>query len=146
MKVRTFILIVAVVFRMMVCTSGQSGSIPSVAAQPDTSMAPQHKAAPVAVETGPSSWMDRAILDFIARGTSPLIADARRRGQNLSWIIDRTEARNGADLIVVQLGHTESEPDGSSRRFATAGWLYLDTAREIIYEYDLPNDSLVRWN
>jgi hypothetical protein len=30
-------------------------------------------------------------------------------------------------------------------RFAFGGWLYIDTAARSMYEYDIENDSLIRW-
>jgi hypothetical protein len=93
----------------------------------------------------PLSWQDRAVMRYINESGNGIIADARMRGRGEDWIVDRDETRDSTNYLVIHIGHDESEPDGTNRRFATDAWLYLDTVRKRIYEYDLPNDSLVFW-
>lgn len=93
----------------------------------------------------PLRWTDSAVLRYIERSDAPLIANSRHRGAKLSWITDRMQATDSGEFIVIQIGHDEAEPDGSNLRFATEGWLYLDTSRKRIYEYDLQDEALSRW-
>ncbi|KAA2243002.1 hypothetical protein F0L74_10805 [Chitinophaga agrisoli] len=62
---------------------------------------------------------------------------------SMKWMWDQLEKRDSSTYILVHLGHDQEDEDGA--RFATDGWLYIDTLTRRLYEYDLPNDSLVGW-
>lgn len=94
---------------------------------------------------GMLAWAESAIGDYLQNGTRDIQLLARKQGVTPSWILDRYEETDSATYLIAHLGHNVAEPDGSDPRFVTDGWLYLDTVRKRIYEYDLPNDSLVFW-
>lgn len=141
MKIISWQLAFVVVLGSSGCASESSESLKSGVEAP----ARQPPADTLAPRQRPASWADQAIISYLAKSSSPLIADARRRGQDLSWITDRTEPTDSATFTVVQIGHDMTEPDGSNPRFSTDGWVYLDTTRRRIYEYDVAEDKLVLW-
>ena len=49
-----------------------------------------------------------------------------------------------ADYIY-NIGIDVAEEDGSNLRFSSCGWVYLDSVKQKLYEYDLPNDTIVTW-
>jgi len=60
------------------------------------------------------------------------------------WIIDDLKITDTARYLTIHIGHDEAEADGSDPRYATDGWIYIDTNRRTIYEY-LDNDTLRKW-
>jgi len=42
------------------------------------------------------------------------------------------------------MGHDFTDSDG--KRFITDSWVYIDSVKRKIYEYDVAKDTLVEWN
>ena len=55
------------------------------------------------------------------------------------WLFDRIENTDSAKYFIFQIGHS------FENKFVTDAWLYVDSLTSNIYEYDLPNDSLILW-
>ena len=85
------------------------------------------------------TWVDSLVMKYISQTNDTLITLARRENIPVEWMLDRTENTDTAKYLVFQIGHS------FEHKFITDKWLYIDSLTRNIYEYDLPNDSLIRW-
>ena len=60
-------------------------------------------------------------------------------GYPVTYIRDNIQSIKGEQYIVVQIGHS------FEHRYVTDQFIYIDSLNKKLYEYDLPNDSLVLW-
>lgn len=88
------------------------------------------------------NWVDGLAAGYIERSEDPSIQQALS-DSTMQWLWDRLLHTDTAAFIVLRIGHDEYNGDG--KIFATDRWLYVDTLSRRIYEYDVPNDSLVKW-
>jgi len=94
-------------------------------------------------QAAPENWIDPMMANYIRHAKNPLIRAKEKNQGAEEWLLDRTEKTDTATYLVFHIGHDFEDADG--KRFATDGWVYLDSIRRILYEYDLPNDRLIRW-
>ena len=59
------------------------------------------------------------------------------------WSIDHMQLTDTGKYFILGIGHDVSDDEGT--RFITDEWLYVDTVKKLIYEYDLPNDQIIQW-
>ncbi|GAA0549915.1 hypothetical protein [Chitinophaga japonensis] len=85
-------------------------------------------------------WANALIHTFVKYSDNPMVQYALQ-DHTLEWRWDRLQTTDTAAYLVVQLTHTIDDEDG--RRAVTDGWIYVDTLTRVVYEYDLPNDSLL---
>lgn len=89
------------------------------------------------------NWADGLAAEYIRRSEDPSIQQAVT-DSTMEWLWDSLLHTDTAAYVVLRLGHEEYTEDKKS--FATDRWLYVDTLSRKLYEYDVPNDSLVRWD
>ena len=58
------------------------------------------------------------------------------------WNFDQQIKTDTANYFVYQVGHDVSDKDGS--RFVTDSWIYADTVKRKLYEYQ-PDGKLLSW-
>ncbi|MBI1307177.1 MAG: hypothetical protein GC181_11295 [Bacteroidetes bacterium] len=87
---------------------------------------------------------NKMVFSYIRKTTDPLIASSRDK-ESLEWIFDRREIRKGHTMLIYHIGHDVADASGKNPRYATDGWVYIDSNTNQIYQYDLPNDSLILW-
>lgn len=92
-----------------------------------------------------NDWKDKLIANYIRNSKNELIKSSFERDEYIQWILDRTEKNDTTQFYIYHIGFDESEEDGSELRFSTCGWVYLDSVKRKLYEYDLPNDTIVEW-
>lgn len=93
-----------------------------------------------------SNWNQELITNYISKSNNPLIARSRNDSSiKEEWLFDRIENTDSAKYMIIQIGHDVSEEDGSMLRFVTDGWVYIDTPKKVLYEYDIANNCLLRW-
>ena len=85
------------------------------------------------------TWVDSLVMKYISQTNDTLIKLARRDNIPVEWMLDRTEITDTTKYLVFQIGHS------FEHKFITDKWLYIDSLTRNIYEYDLLNDSLIRW-
>lgn len=56
------------------------------------------------------------------------------------------EKSDSTNYYVYQIGHSVSEPDGTESRWIINQWIYIDSVTHILYEYDLVNDEIIKYN
>ena len=82
------------------------------------------------------------IVKYIRNSKNELVALSRDQEE---WIFDRTEKTDTANYLIYQIGHDVTDKGNTNSRFITDQWIYIDSLKSKLYEYDLPNDSLVEW-
>jgi uncharacterized protein YxeA len=90
-------------------------------------------------------WYDGLIVEYIKKSDNKLIKLSFKNNERIEWLLDRTEKTDSTNYFIFNIGHDVSEKDGSEQRFVSEGWIYIDSISKKIYEYDLPNDSLIHW-
>ncbi|WP_298733348.1 hypothetical protein [uncultured Chitinophaga sp.] len=88
------------------------------------------------------NWIDGLTAGYIDASEDPSIQQALS-DSTMQWTWDRLLHTDTAAFVVIRVGHDEFNGDG--KIFATDRWLYVDTLSRSMYEYDVPNDSLIRW-
>src|SRR4051812_30079482 len=81
---------------------------------------------------------DSIILNYIKQSENDLIVYAREDTIPVSWMKEK-EIRDGTKYTMVRIGQS------LEYRFTTLGWIFIDSLGQV-YEYELAEDSLVKWN
>ena len=97
------------------------------------------------VKSNNKIWYDNLIANYIKNSENKLIKSHIKNKDNMEWLLDRTEKTDSTNYYIFNIGQEVSEKDGSELRFSSDGWIYIDSLTKKIYEYDLPNDSLILW-
>ena len=92
-----------------------------------------------------TNWYDELVLKYINQTDNQLVRLAIKDNYQEDWILDRRENTGKANYLIFNIGHHLTDEGNTDPRFTTDGWLYVDSLTRKIYEYDLPNDSLIEW-
>lgn len=92
-----------------------------------------------------NDWKDKLIADYIRNSKNELIKSSFENDEYIQWILDRTKKNDSTQFYIYNIGVDVAEEDGSEPRFSSCGWVYLDSVKRKLYEYDLPNDTIVEW-
>ncbi len=96
-------------------------------------------------ETKIKNWYDDLIVDYINKSDNQLIKSALKNKEQVDWILDRTEKTDSTNYYIFKIGQDVTDENNTNPRFSFDGWIYIDSLSKKIYEYDLPNDSLIIW-
>jgi hypothetical protein len=91
------------------------------------------------------NWYDSLVSDYINNSENELIKLALKNNVKVEWILDQIEKTDSTYYYIFNIGQSVSESDGTNTRFSSNGWIYIDSLSKKVYEYDLPNDSLIVW-
>ena len=89
------------------------------------------------------SWADVLVTQYISLTDNTAVQNAAK-DSSIAWLWDQLLDTDSAKYMVCHLGHDYEDDYG--KRFITDGWLYIDTLTHQVYEYDVPDDSLIVWN
>ena len=89
-------------------------------------------------------WADSLMQIYINTTHLETVARNRANKINEDWLWDGLVERSGAVYLVLHLGHDVKE--GGGNRFATDGWVYIDTASRKMFEYNTVTQKLTEWN
>lgn len=92
-----------------------------------------------------TDWQDDLIVDYVKNSEKDLIKMHLKNKDKLQWILDRTDKNDSTKFYIYNIGVDVTDEDGSSLRFSSCGWVYLDSVKRKLYEYDLPNEQLIEW-
>ena len=92
-----------------------------------------------------TNWQDELISYYVRNSKNELIVSALKSKDNLDWQFDQTIKNDSTQFYIYKIGVHVTEEDGSNPRFSSCGWVYLDSVKRKLYEYDLPNDTIVEW-
>jgi hypothetical protein len=90
-------------------------------------------------------WTDSLLLAYMAFSENELIRSARKSHLKEEWLLDSTLQTDTAVYQIYQIGHDVADEGGENQRFVTDQWVYLDTLKKQLYEYDLSNECLNKW-
>ncbi len=98
-------------------------------------------------ETQPDikNWYDAIIADYIKKSDNQLIKLALKNKEQVEWLLDRTEKTDSTNYYIFNIGQNVMDENNTNPRFTSDGWIYIDSLSKKVYEYDLPNDSLIVW-
>ena len=91
------------------------------------------------------NWQDDLISYYVKNSKNELIVSALESKDNLDWQFDQTIKNDSTQFYIYKIGVHVTEEDGSNPRFSSCGWVYLDSVKRKLYEYDLPNDTIIAW-
>ena len=91
------------------------------------------------------NWYDDLIANYIQQSDNELIKSVLKNNDRIEWLLDRTEATDSAHYYIFNIGQDVTDENHTNPRFTTNGWIYVDSISKKIYEYDIPNDTLVLW-
>lgn len=123
-------------------TKGESKNLPAEINHKDTL---DVKSESTENRTLSKNWQDDLIVDYVKNSEKDLIKIHFKNKDKLKWILDRTEKNDSTQFYIYNIGVDVAEEDGSEPRFSSCGWVYLDSVKRKLYEYDLPNDTIVEW-
>jgi hypothetical protein len=83
------------------------------------------------------------VTSYVKASRNEQISASKAAGVKEEWLWDQLIKTDTAIYVVMNIGH--SNKDDGDAHFSNDQWLYIDTATRRMYEYDLPNDSLIRW-
>jgi hypothetical protein len=92
-----------------------------------------------------TNWQDDLISYYVRKSKNELIVSALESKDNLDWQFDQTIKNDSTQFYIYKIGVHVTEEDGSNPRFSSCGWVYLDSVKRKLYEYDLPNEQLIEW-
>jgi len=93
----------------------------------------------------PQVWTDSLIEYYINNSNNKLIELLIKDKTSEEWIFDQAISTDTTKYLVFQIGHDESDKGKKNLRFVTDQWIYIDSMTKILYEYNVANDSLIRW-
>lgn len=84
-----------------------------------------------------NDWKDSIVNHYIITTKNPLINSLKNDTINgYAWMYDKDTDR-GKNFIAVRIGHSLED------RFATSGWLYIDTITKKVFELDIAKNTLI---
>ncbi len=92
------------------------------------------------------SWTDSLIKSYIKHSDNKLIRLALKDKISEEWLFDQVINTDTAKYFVFQIGHDVLDSGDKNKRFVADSWVYIDSLTKKVYEYDLPNDRLIKSN
>lgn len=88
---------------------------------------------------------DFMLMSYIAFSENALIKADRKNNIQEEWVFDQALKTDTAEYLVYQIGHDAAEASGENQHFVTTQWVYLDTAKKQLFEYDATDECLNKW-
>jgi hypothetical protein len=92
------------------------------------------------------NWADKLVQDYINHSNNELIKSEPKK--DVKWTLDNIRNTDTAKYLVFHIGHESfdvNNGDTCCYRFTTDEWIYIDSLRKSVYEYDLAKDKLNKW-
>lgn len=96
-------------------------------------------------EQNTAMWYDLVIAHYIKNSDIDLIKLAIKNNRQLEWYLDRIEDKDSTKYLIFNIGKDEFDEGNTNARFTSCGWVYIDSISKKLYEYDLPNDTIIEW-
>jgi hypothetical protein len=84
-------------------------------------------------------WANDLVLKYVKECNSEDMLAARNDSNPVEWMFDHVEPTDTAVYYVYHVGNDMQD------HFATIGWVYIDSAKRLIYQYDVAGDSIYLW-
>jgi hypothetical protein len=85
------------------------------------------------------TWVDSLIVGYMEHSQNEFFQFARKQKINPQWMLD-TQTRDNKIYIIAEIGQD------MEYRFVPQAWIYIDTLTRSLYEYDLQDDTLLKWS
>ena len=93
------------------------------------------------IERSAESWFDSISVIYSKTTSNPSVRNAiKDRSMKEEWVFDQSIKTDTANYFVYQVGHDVADGDG--QRFVTDSWIYIDTVKRRLYEYQ-PDGKLL---
>jgi hypothetical protein len=91
------------------------------------------------------SRTDFMLMSYISFSENELIKADRKSNIHEEWLFDTVVKTDTAEYLVYQIGHDVADEGSENQRFVTAQWVYLDTTKGLLYEYEVEDECLNKW-
>jgi hypothetical protein len=91
------------------------------------------------------AWVDTLVTSYINTADNDLVRYAVAHHLQESWVLDDRKETDSATYWVFNVGHDVSDAGGKDTRYTSDSWIYVDSAKRKLYEYDGKNEKLVEW-
>ncbi|WP_205513080.1 hypothetical protein [Longitalea arenae] len=91
------------------------------------------------------SWSDSLLKMYMTFSGNEKIKQIHKSNNSVELVYDNTLKTDSAVYDVYRIGHEISREEGADTRFIVDQWIYLDTLKKQLYEYDAAANKLNRW-
>lgn len=98
------------------------------------------------LETKSENWYDDIAENYIKNSDNELIKISLKNKEKVEWLLDRTEKTDSTNFYIFNIGQDVTDENNTNPRFSSDGWIYIDSISKKVYEYDIPNDTIILWN
>lgn len=86
------------------------------------------------------TWYDSLVKKYIDNNkTSAEILAANMDGFELEWRYEGMVETDSVQYMTIRIGHSDNN------RFITDDWVYIDSAKRRLFEFDTETDSIKPW-
>jgi len=90
-------------------------------------------------------WADTIIASYVKQTNNGLVRKAIKEKLKEEWMYDQLQKTDTATYWVFNIGHDIADDGGTNARFISDSWVYLDSLKRKLYEYDSVNEKIVEW-
>jgi hypothetical protein len=94
---------------------------------------------------GDITWSDSLLKMYMSFATTDVFKQAHTNNFTLEWVYDNTVKTDSGVFDVYRIGHEISRDEGADTRFIVDQWIYLDTLKKQLYEFDPSANKLSKW-
>ncbi|WP_207513228.1 hypothetical protein [Longitalea luteola] len=91
------------------------------------------------------SWSDSLLKMYMAFANNDCIKQAHKANFSVELVYDNTLKTDSAVYDIYRIGHEISRNEGADTRFIVDQWIYVDTLRKKLFEYEPAANKLTRW-
>ena len=93
-----------------------------------------------------AKWYDQLILDWIEHTDHNLfLQNTKADKTDISWLFQGEVGTDTAYYFIFRVGHTVTDSGVLSPRYISDAWLYLDTLKRKVFEYDVATEKISEW-
>jgi len=90
-------------------------------------------------------WADTIIASYVRQTNNGLVRKAIKEKLKEEWVYDQLQKTDTATYWVFNIGHDVADNGETNVRFISDSWVYLDSLKRKLYEYDSVNEKVVEW-
>ncbi len=94
---------------------------------------------------GEITWSDSLLKMYMSFASTDVFKQAHANNFTLEWVYDNTVKTDSGVFDVYRIGHEISRDEGADTRFIVDQWIYLDTLKKQLYEFDPSANKLNKW-
>jgi hypothetical protein len=90
-------------------------------------------------------WADAIIASYRRQTNNELVRKAVKEKLKEQWVYDQLLKTDTVTYWVFNIGHDVADHDETNVRFISDSWVYLDSLKRKLYEYDPVNEKITEW-